>query len=162
MVTKEFTDTLTYDDVPTKWRTTVAESQTDKYVKKVFSRGGRKVLEVMWNKDWVGPRAKMFVGTVYDSTNRVAKIIRIGEQTSVAGRKEAGSYELITSVKDDGSVSFMVTSEKGYFEVVQVRGRETHLLDDLEYTKTALLMAQLGPLTDAIQDQLDSKPKKQP
>src|SRR5262245_1385833 len=77
MVTKEFTDTLTHDDVPTKWRTTVTDSDSDRYFKKVFLRGGQKILEVMWSKDWFGARAKMFVATVYDGGERVAKIMRI-------------------------------------------------------------------------------------
>jgi len=161
MVTKEFTDTLTQDDVPAKWRSAVEESQTDRYFKKAFMRGGHKVLEVMWSKDWIGARAKLFTASVYDGKARVAKILRVGEQTSVARGKDATGYELITSVKDDGRVSVMITGEKGYFEVIEVQGRDTHLLDDLEYTKAALLTSQfLEPLVDALQGQLESKPKK--
>ena len=161
LVTKEFANSLTDHDVPAKWRTTLEQKETDRYFMKVFSRGGHKILEVMWSKDWVGARTKMFVATVFDGKTRVAKLMRIGDRTSIAARKEAAGYELITAVTDDGKVSLTVTNEKGYFQVIEVQGRESRLLEDLEYTKTALLMDQfVSPLLDAMEDQLDGEARK--
>ena len=161
LVTKEFANSLTDDDVPAKWRTTIERKETDKYFMKLFSRGGHKILEVMWSKDWVGARTKMFAATVFDGKTQVAKLMRIGDRTSMATRKEAAGYELVTSVTDDGKVSLTVTNDKGYFQVIEVQGRESCLLEDLEYTKTALLMDQfVSPLLDAMEDQLDGETRK--
>ncbi len=55
----------------------------------------------------------------------------------------------------------MITNDKGYFQIIEVKGRESHLMDDLEYTKNALLIEHsLGPLIEAMQDDLDGKRKK--
>ena len=60
-----------------------------------------------------------------------------------------------------GTVTVTVMNgENSFFEGVVVQGRETHLLDDLEYTKGALSMGIAKPIVDALQDAIDKKPKK--
>jgi hypothetical protein len=87
--------------------------------------------------------------------------MRIGNRASISAGKQAKGYQLITSVADDGKVSVSLSNEKGYFEVIEVQGRETRPLDDLEYTKTALLMDQfVSPLLDAVDDRIESTGKK--
>ena len=48
-----------------------------------------------------------------------------------------------------------------FFESVVIKGRETHLLDDLEYTKAALGIKYITkPLVKAFEEELDRAPKK--
>ncbi len=56
----------------------------------------------------------------------------------------------------------LITHDDGYLEGIQVRGRESQLMDDLEYTKAAISMENIvGPLLQSISEQLDSPPKKE-
>ena len=163
LVTKEMLNVLTDDDVPKKWRTTVQDQSNERYVKKSFLRGGQRVLVVTWNREWTGARSNMFTASVYDGKRRIGTIIKFtdGTVTVMPPPEEARSYQLTTSLKEDGKMSVTIMNDDGYFQTVEVRGRDTHLLDDLEYTKGAVAIEQIGkPLAEAIEDELGKKPKK--
>ena len=163
LVTKELLNTLTDDDVPKKWRTTVQDQSNERYVKKAFLRGGERVLMVGWNREWTGVKSNMFTATIYDGRRRLCTIFKLTDGTlSVCPQpKESSNYGLTTSLKEDGKISVTIMNDDGYVQTVEVRGRDTHLLDDLEYTKGAISIEQIGkPLVEAIQDELGKKPKK--
>ena len=105
----------------------------------------------------------MFTATIYDGQRRLGTIIKFtdGTVTVMPPPEDARSYQLTTSLKEDGKMSVTIMNDDGYFQTVEVRGRDTHLLDDLEYTKGAVAIEQIGkPLAEAIEDELGKKPKK--
>ena len=162
LVTGEFLKTLTYDDVPEDWKAQKKSEPNEKHTRLVFSRGGVRRLELLWSNDWKGDKEKMFVATVYHGEKRLTKIARIGDSTTVFPTDAPKGYQVMTSIKDDGTATVTVTDDDNSFlESVVLKGRETHLLDDLEYTKAALAIEGITkPLLGALQDALDNKPKK--
>jgi hypothetical protein len=162
LVTSEFLKTLTYDDVPEDWKAQKKSVPNEKHTKLSYSRGGVRRLEVQWANDWTGDKGKMFVATVYHGEKRLAKIVRIGDSTTVFSTDTPKGYQVMTSIKDDGTASVTVLSDDSSFiDGVIIKGRDTHLLDDLEYTKAALAVESITkPLVGAIQDALDKKPRK--
>jgi hypothetical protein len=162
LVTKAFLDTLTHDDVPEKWRERIEEEEKDKYFLRTYFRGDRKALTVMWAKGWIDDKAKMFVATIYDGETRISKIAHIGDSSSIFPADSDDGYKQIVSLKDDGTVMIVITHENGYLEGIEVKGRESNLMNDLEYTKAAISMESIvGPLLESITEQLDATPKKQ-
>jgi mRNA-degrading endonuclease HigB of HigAB toxin-antitoxin module len=150
-VTKDFVNSLTPNDVPRKWRTTVEEITKGNRIKRVFSRGSEKVVEVGWDKDWSGDRVKLFTAVVYDGRKQLVRIARIGESTTAFGLKDAEQYQVSTSLRDGGALWVVVRGPKDYLQVIQVQGRETRLMDDLEFTRRALLVQAIpGLLLEAI------------
>ena len=57
VVTQGMLSTLTYAQVPDKWRTKVEDESIEAFTKKVFWRGRDKVLGVLWRKDWTGSKS---------------------------------------------------------------------------------------------------------
>ena len=161
-VTGEFLNTLTYDDVPDDWRAQKISEPNEKYTKLVFFRGGVRRLELLWSHDWTGDKEKMFVATVYHGDKRLTKIARVGDSTAVFPTDVPKGYRVMTSIKDDGTVIVTVTNDDDTFlEGIVLRGRDTQLLDDLEYTKSVLAIEGIAkPILDVIQDAVDKKPKK--
>lgn len=162
LVTGEFLKTLTYDDVPDDWKAQKKSEPNEKHTKLVFTRGGVRRLELLWANDWKGDKEKMFVATVYHGDKRLTKIARIGESTTVFPSDAPKGYQVMTSIKDDGTATVTVTNDDNTFlDGVVLKGRETHLLDDLEYTKSALAMESIAnSILGVFQDALDKKPKK--
>lgn len=162
-MTSAFLNKLTPDDVPDKWKGQKTTKETDNNVVQDYSRDGVKVLEVRWSKGWKGDKEKMFVAIVCRGAKHLARIVRLGDHISVMASEAPKDYEVFTSIKDDGTVTVNVTTDdSSFFESIVVQGRETHILDDLEYTKTALTMEKIvKPLTDAFLDGIDKKPKKE-
>jgi len=160
--TNRIIDKLTTNDVPNKWRTTVEESVTNSYTKKIFFRGERKVLEVGWSKHWTGARSNMFVAQIYDGGTLVSRINGFGETTFVNPPEESKQYEVTTSIKKDGKVTVEATNGKNYAEFFEVRGRDTHPMDDLEYTKTMLKLEQMKPVVNILVNNIgkDKEEKK--
>jgi hypothetical protein len=160
-VTQEMLKTLTYDGVPDEWRTKVEDQSTERFTKKVFWRGNDKVLEVLWSKDWTGTRSNMFVATVYDGRRRIGRIDRSDGTTDVTQPKDARvAYNMTTMIKTNGLASVMFSSDGGYLQVVKVSGRDTHLMDDIEYTRFAVGVEQIGgPLFEAL-DEIRKRPSK--
>jgi len=71
-------------------------------------------------------------------------------------------YRLRTTIKDDGRVSVMFNNNRGYLQVIEVKGRQTRLMDDIEYTKMAVGIGQIiPPLWEAI-GELRTQPKEEP
>ena len=68
----------------------------------------------------------------------------------------------MTSIKDDGAATITVTDEDNtFFEGVVLKGRETHLLDDLEYTKAALAIESITkPLVGALKTPSIRSPRR--
>lgn len=162
LVTGAFLNTLTPDDVPDKWKAQKSTKETDNGVTQVYSRNRVRLLEVMWAKDWKGDREKMFVAMVYRGDKRLTKIVRIGDSTSIMQSEAPKGYQIFTSIKDDGTITVTVTNDDNtFFEGVVVKGRETHILDDLEYTKVALSIEGIvKPIVGVLQDAIDKKPTK--
>jgi hypothetical protein len=160
LVTKEFVNTLTPEDVPAKWCTTISTNTTATYIQKTFARGGQRRLEVMWRKDWVGAKSNMFTATIFDGHKRIGKFINLGETTHIPAPKDSRQFDFATSIKNDGAVSIVITSDTGVFEVIHVKGRDSHLTDDLEFTRTSLLMDGFAkPMVDAMKEKLEEKAK---
>ena len=162
LVTKEFLNTLTDDDVPKKWRTTTKNESNERYVKTAFLRGGERVLVVTWNREWTGTRSNMFTAMLYDGKKVVCRIIKFTDGTVrvMPQPKDARTYDLTTSLTEDGRMSVTVMNDGDYFQTVELRGRDTRLLDDLEYTKGAVSIELIAkPLADAIEDEIGKKPK---
>jgi hypothetical protein len=162
LVTRDFLNTLTQDDVPEKWRAQKTTREMDKGVAEVYTRDSVKLLEVIWAREWTGDKEKMFVATVYHGDKRLTKIVRMGDSTSIMPSEAPKGYTVITSIKDDGAVTVTVMNDDNSFlEVIVVKGRETHLLDDLEYTKAALSMEGIvKPIMGVLQDAIGKKPRK--
>lgn len=157
MITKAFLDTLTHDDVPKKWQERVEEEKKGKYLLRNYFRGDRKVLTVTWSEDWIEAKAKMFSVTVYDGDTRISRISRFGDSSNIFQPNPEDGYSQIVSLKDDGSVLVLVKNDDGYFEGIEVKGRDTNLMDDLEYTKTVVTIEKfVAPLIESITDQIES------
>jgi hypothetical protein len=162
LVTRDFLNTLTPDDVPEKWRAQKTTREMDKGVAQVYARDSVKLLEVIWAREWTGDKEKMFVATVYHGDKRLTKIVRMGDSTSIMPSEAPKGYTVMTSIKDDGTVTVTVMNDdKSFLEVIVVKGRETHILDDLEYTKAALSMEGIvKPIMGVLQDAIDKKSRK--
>jgi hypothetical protein len=162
-VTQEMLSTLTYDQVPDKWRTKVEDKSRDNLTIKGFWRGKEKVLQVLWRKDWTGARSNMFSATVYDGQTQIGKINGLPAEAVITQPKKArDAYNMTTSIKDDGRVLVMLSNDSGYLQVIEVKGRETRPIDDIEYTRMAVGVGQLlPPLWDAI-DELRAQPQEEP
>jgi hypothetical protein len=160
-VTQETLKTLTYEGVPHEWRAKVEDHCTEKFTKKVFWRGKDKILEVLWSKGWTGTRSNMFVATVYDGGKRIGRIDRSNGTTDVTQPKDARvAYNMTTMIKTNGLASVMFSSDGGYLQVIEVRGRDTHLMDDIEYTRFAVGVEQIvGPMFESL-DELRKKRTK--
>jgi hypothetical protein len=157
MITKAFLDTLTHDDVPKNWRERVEEEKKDKYLLRNYFRGDRKVLTVMWSEDWIEAKAEMFSVVVYDGDKKISRISRFGDSSNIFQPNPEDGYSQIVSLKDDGSVLVLVKNDDGYFECIEVKGRATNLMDDLEYTKTVVTIEKfVTPLIESITDQIES------
>jgi len=163
LVTKEMLNALTEDDVPKKWRSTSKDESNERYVKKAFSRGGQKVMVVTWNREWTGAKSNNFATTVYHGKKRLCLIMGFtdGTVTVMPQMKDARDYNLSTSLNKEGKMSVTIMHDEGYFQTVELRGRDTHLLNDLEYTRGALTISQIAkPLAEAIEDEIEKKPRK--
>jgi hypothetical protein len=162
LVTSEFLKTLTYDDVPNHWKAQKKIEPSDKYVRIIYSRGEVRLLEILWSNDWTDDKAKMFVATVYRGDKRLSKITHISDATTIWPTNAPKGYQVVTSIKDDGTATVTVTKNDNTFvEGVVLDGRETHLLDDLEYTKTALgLQSVTKPQVKALRNGAGQKAKK--
>jgi len=160
IITTAFLETLTHDDVPKKWQERFEEETKDKYLYRHYFRGDRKVLTVMWAKDWIEAKAKMYSVTVYDGETQISRISRFGESSNIFQPNPDDGYSQIVSLKDDGSILVLVTNDDGYFEGIEVKGRDTNLMDDLEYTKAVVTMEKfVTPLIESITDQIESPAK---
>ena len=162
VVTGAFLNTLTPDDVPDKWKAQKSTKETDKAFTQIYTHDGVRLLEVMWAKDWKGDKERMFVASIYRGDKRLTKIMRLGDSTSIIPSDATKGYQVFTSIKDDGTVTVTVTDDdNSFFESVVVKGRDTHLLDDLEYTKAALAIEGITkPLMGVLQEAIDKKAKK--
>lgn len=159
-VTGEFLQTLTYDDVPNAWKAQKKSEPTDDYTKLVFFRDGVRRLEVMWSNEWNGDKEKRFIALLYCGETMLAKIARLEESTTVFPVDAPKGYQVSTSIMDDGTATVTVTNDdSAFFESVVLKGRETCLLDDLEYTKSVIAMEGIAqPFVDLLKDALDGKP----
>ena len=159
-ITKAFLDTLTHDDVPAKWQERVEEETKDKYLYRHYFRGDRKVLTVMWATDWVGAKSKMYSASAYDGKKKISRISRFGDSSNIFQPNPDDGYSQIVSLKDDGSILVLVTNDDGYFEGIEVKGRDTNLMDDLEYTKAVVTMEKfVAPLIESITDKIETPDK---
>ena len=162
-LTQDGLSTLSVEEVPEKWRTKVEDKSTENLTIKVFWRGKNKVLEVLWRNDWTGTRSNMFSATVYDHQTKIGKIVGLPGEAVITQPKEARvAYNVSTVIKDNGRVLLMTSNESGYFQVIEVEGRRTRPMDDIEFTKMAVGVGQiLPPLWEAI-DELRKQPKEEP
>jgi hypothetical protein len=163
VVTQEMLRTLTYDQVPEEWRTRAEDKVRSNITMKVFWRGKDKVLEVFWRKDWTGARSNMFCATVYDGQQRIGKVVGLPEETCFTQPEAARlPYSMLPIIKHEGRVSLMFRNDRGYLQVIEVKGRGTSLMDDIEYTRMAVGTAQLlPPLWEAI-NELRTQPTEEP
>ena len=125
----------------------------------MFSRGKDKVLDLLWSKEWTGAASNLFTGTVFDGTKRIGKIVSFSNgSTSVTQTKDTRTdYDMTTTIQEDGKVSVTFMGDN-YFQNIEIRGRNTRLIDDLEYTKSTVMIERVGrPWVDALEDELGKK-----
>ena len=139
-------NTLSSNDVPKKFRTRVEDQSADGYTRKGYFRGDEKVLEVEWKTSWTGPMSSVFAATVYDGSNKIGKVMASsdGSINIMQPRITRNDYNLITSVKTNGLVELIFSNDKGYLQIIEINGRDTRLLDDLEYVNSAVLIDEVA------------------
>ncbi len=154
---------LTNVDVPAKWKGSAKTNITQDTTRIEHFRGTNMVLEVRWNKEWTGVHSNRFTARIFDGTNRLARIFWIPDRGTVTmGLMESGGdYEVQTTVKTNGRISVTVSGKSGFMEWVEVDGRNTHLADDLEFTKSATIFAEvMKPFMEAVDKSIGiDKPK---
>ncbi len=162
IVTGQFLQTLTPDDVPEKWKVREETREKDNYTARTYSRGGVKVLMVQWPKGTKPGMEKMFTATLYHGGKSLTTVTHMGDSTNVLPPDASKGYKVFTAIKDDGTVSVTAMKDDDtFFESIVIRGRDTRPIDDLDYTKAALAMEGITkPLMEALQGKLDEKPAK--
>ena len=148
IITRKVLDAeLSLHDVPDRWKTKIEYESTENTTVKTFFRGKDKVLSVLWGKkDSDGPNARMFSATVYDGQKRICRIIGSpnGSATFQQPKDARLTHSMVTTVNEAGAVSITFYGDNGYHQSIELRGRETRLLDDLEYTKNSVTYQALG------------------
>jgi hypothetical protein len=157
-VTKAFRDSLTDADVPESWATTKRPIKEGKDRSIEFKRGGKLLLKVSWFDPPPRGQERMFAATVYHRDESVVAIMRINNQIVVSPRHKNMDYKVVTSISDDGLLSIRITGPDDWIEVIEVDERNTHPINDLEYTRMKVTMIQLvQPIVDALLGPSDEK-----
>ena len=151
--TKYYLDGLTTNDVPVKWRITQADKSTDSYAKKIFFRGTNVVLEVGWLKNLTGERTNFFHATICNGPTQITQIMGLRDST-VIQPPDSKQYAITTFAKKDDQVSVEITADNGYYEIIEVCGKETHPMDGLEYMRTVLGLKQMERMTDILSSEI--------
>lgn len=139
IVTGTMIETLVDDDVPEDWRALKSVSTTDSSTVVTYKRKGQKVIEVTWAKRWVEKKSEWFACNAFVEGKSVAKIMRVGDSVIVLPTKELEGIMVVTTVKDDRHLSVGLVRKDGtIIDSIVVNNRDTHLMDDLEYTKGML------------------------
>jgi hypothetical protein len=159
--TKHYLDGLTTNDVPMKWRITQADNSTDSYARKIFLRGTNVVLEVGWLKNVTGERTNFFHATICNGPTQITQIMGLRDSTAIQP-PDSKQYAITTFAKKDGQLSVEITADNGYYEIIEVCGKETHPMDGLEYMRTVLGLRQMERETDILsseigEDRLENK-----
>lgn len=155
---KERIDAMTDKDVPEKWRSTVEDQSDDRYVRRLFKRGERKAMVVSWSKRNADAQPGKFSARVLDGDRVVCLISSFSDgSVSIMPMETKGRfYSVITSIRQDGRVLVSISEDTRYIEEIVVDGRATRLIEDLEFTKTAMKMDTiLEPLLDGLKDHID-------
>jgi len=155
---KERIDAMTEKDVPEKWRTTVEDQSDDRYVRRLFKRGERKAMVVSWSKRNADEQPGKFSARVFDGDRVVCLINSFSDgSVNVMPMETKGRfYSVITSINQDRRVLVSIGEDTRYIEEIVVDGRATRLIEDLEFTKTAMKMDTiLEPLVDGLKDHIE-------
>src|ERR1700690_2775676 len=151
--TKHYLDGLTTNDVPIKLRITQADKSTDSYAKKIFLRGTNVVLEVGGSKDLTGERTNFFHATICNGPTQITEITGLRDSTAIQP-PDLKQYAITTFTKKDGKVSVEITGSNGYYEIIEVCGKDTHPMDGLEYMRTVLGLRQMERVTDILSNEI--------
>jgi hypothetical protein len=162
-------DTLTFDDVPDEWRARKSVTDTEAHTTVTFSRKGTKVLEVLWSKSWRDEKSAWFACTLFVDEKRVA-IVRVRDAVSVLPESDTAGVSVITSLRDDKTLSVgMIRPDGSLVDSIMVKGRESCLMDDLEFTKGSLaaemavrpiMEAMSSGLREAVEERTASRPNR--
>ena len=57
---------------------------------------------------------------------------------------------MTTFIKKDGQVSVEASNDIGYYEIIEVRGKDTHPMDDLDYTRTVHSNQQIERMVESL------------
>ena len=151
--TKYYLDGLTTNDVPVKWRITQADKSTDSYAKKVFLRGTNVVLEVGWLMNLTGERTNFFHATICNGPTQITQIMGLRDSTAIES-PDSKQYAITTFAKKDGQLSVEITADNGYYEIIEVCGKETHPMDGLEYMRTVFGLRQMERVSDNLSSEI--------
>ena len=151
--TKHYLDRLTTNDVPVKWRITQADKSTDSYAKKVFLRGTNVVLEVGWLMNLTGERTNFFHATICNGPTQITQIMGLRDSTAIES-PDLKQYAITTFAKKDGQLSVEITADNGYYEIIEVCGKETHPMDGLEYMRTVFGLRQMERVSDNLSSEI--------
>jgi len=155
--TMEDLEQMSPQDVPEKWRSMTSTSTNDQYTIKEHYRGTAKVLEIRWRSEWVGAASNRFNGTIFDGKRRIGNIVGFADgSTGVMPLAQANpEYQLSTTIKPGGAAEVTVFGPE-YMESIRLCGRDTHLMDDLEYMKAAVITEEvIVPSTEVFKDEID-------
>lgn len=156
----EIIKNLQESDIPEEWKSTVATRETETLIVKTYSRGGVKLLTVGWPKK--GSDAQQTMATLYHDQIELATIMINKDRATVtpSRNKKTEAYMVSSELRKDGQFSVLVNNLDGSFmEWVIVNGRDTSLLNDLQYAKMVLSTAGLKPLMDSMRDEAKERAK---
>ena len=136
-----------------KWRITQADKSTDSYAKKIFLRGTNVVLEVGWLENVTGGRTNFFHATICNGPTQITQIMGLRDST-VIEPPDSKQYAITTFAKKNGQVSVEITADNGYYEIIEVCGKETHPMGGLEYMRTVLGLRQMERETDILSSEI--------
>ena len=163
---KERIDAMTDKDVPEKWRGTVEDQSDELFVRRLFKRGEQKAMVVSWSKRKADEQPGKFSARVFDGDRVVCQIVSFSDgSVNVMPMETKGQfYSVITSIRQDAKVSVVISEGTRYIEEIVIDGRATRLVEDLEFSKTAMKIDTiLEPLVDGLLDQVDGiKSEKNP
>ena len=160
LIDAEFVKALTPDDVPDDWKCVKVIDETKGQTVLTYSRKGSKRLSVIWTDDWTGEKEKRFSALVYEGDKKLFSIARFNQETTVFPPDGEEGYRVITAVKEDGSMTVTILDKNGGFmDVIVVDGRNTRLIEDLEYTKAALSIGAMEPILNALKGALEKSEK---
>lgn len=157
-------DSLTAGDIPREWTSSVTASTNGPCVIRAHFRGTNKVMEVTWRQGWTGSQDKMFCALFMDGTNQLGRVMGFQGSTAFEDHASKPEYRVTFWVETNGEQTVSVCSRKSvaFVETYVIRGRQSCLEDDLEYTRNRVRLEGIAtPLGKALGEQ-DAGKDKQP
>jgi hypothetical protein len=151
-------NSLTVEDVPPEWRAqkTIETIKSSTVVQ--YFRDEMKILQITWKDDWVGDKGGFFGGTVFANGVTVARLMSLGDSVFVSVTPGIIDYTVGVLIKENSKIEINISFQDGeFFDGVVVDGRNSRLIDDLEFTKNVLNFEYaIKPITQSFLDGIRS------